>query len=338
MVKIQRGHGSPVTLYDTTDTEIGTAANPLSITGSFSASTSAHATASPPSYSEGTDDALSQDLSGHLRTIAEIDQTTPGLTNLVDASNFPATADVNAGAAGTSTIRVVLATGGATPLPTGAATATLQSTINTTLGSPFQAGGALAANQTVNVALINGATPLMGAGITGTGSPRVTISTDQAAIAAAGQGATAGNVPSGAEYQGWRGTTANPTAVTDGQLVGGMADAKGRQVVVLNQVRDLVSDQTTSAIVDTTVTPIVTAAASTFNDIVSFIFANSGSATTITIKDDTTTRVTFYLPANDTRGVPLSVPFKQATVNKNWTATCTGTPSVIVTTQFVKNT
>jgi hypothetical protein len=39
---------------------------------------------------------------------------------------------------------------------------------------------ALPANQSVNVAQINGVTPLMGAGNTGTGSPRVTIATDQA--------------------------------------------------------------------------------------------------------------------------------------------------------------
>ena len=38
------------------------------------------------------------------------------------------------------------------------------------------------ANSAVNVAQINGVTPLMGAGNTGTGSPRVTIATDQAAV------------------------------------------------------------------------------------------------------------------------------------------------------------
>jgi hypothetical protein len=41
---------------------------------------------------------------------------------------------------------------------------------------------ALPANQSVNVSQINGVTPLMGAGNTGTGSPRVTLSTDQAAL------------------------------------------------------------------------------------------------------------------------------------------------------------
>lgn len=55
-------------------------------------------------------------------------------------------------------------------------------TINTTLGTPFQAGGALAANQSVNISQINAVTPLMGNGVTGTGSPRVTIASDNTAF------------------------------------------------------------------------------------------------------------------------------------------------------------
>ena len=43
--------------------------------------------------------------------------------------------------------------------------------------------GKLTANQSVNVAQINGVTTLMGAGNTGTGSQRVTIATDQVAVA-----------------------------------------------------------------------------------------------------------------------------------------------------------
>ena len=98
----------------------------------------------------------------------------------------------------------------ALPLPSGAATETTLSAVNTTLGSPFQTGGSignsvfgatqsgswsLAANQSVNVAQVNGVTPLMGAGNTGTGSPRVTIATDQTALAGMGVAATGGAVP-----------------------------------------------------------------------------------------------------------------------------------------------
>lgn len=55
---------------------------------------------------------------------------------------------------------------------------------------------ALPANQSVNVSQINGVTPLMGAGNTGTGSPRVTIATDQAVLPVAGTG-TAGSAATG---------------------------------------------------------------------------------------------------------------------------------------------
>jgi hypothetical protein len=80
------------------------------------------------------------------------------------------------------------------PLPSGASTAAKQPALGT-------AGSASAdvitiqgvasmtkllvtpdANSAVNVAQINGVTPLMGAGNTGTGSPRVTIATDQANV------------------------------------------------------------------------------------------------------------------------------------------------------------
>lgn len=71
------------------------------------------------------------------------------------------------GTVGTGTLRVVIATD-QTQLT------------NKLLVTPDSV--ALPANQSVNVSQINGATPLMGAGNTGTGSPRVTIATDQAKV------------------------------------------------------------------------------------------------------------------------------------------------------------
>ena len=53
-----------------------------------------------------------------------------------------------------------------------------------------------------NVAQINGVTPLMGNGVTGTGSPRVTIASDNTAVAAAGQVATGAAPPTGSTYVG----------------------------------------------------------------------------------------------------------------------------------------
>jgi hypothetical protein len=83
----------------------------------------------------------------------------------------------------------------------------------------------------MNVGAINGVTPLMGNGATGTGSQRVTIANDNtiptgwptaanqtAASAARGQGATGASVPSGAQYiginsggnlTGWNGAVTN---------------------------------------------------------------------------------------------------------------------------------
>ena len=76
-----------------------------------------------------------------------IDQTTPGTTNLVSI-----------GTNGTVAINAAL--------PIGA-----------------NIIGALSANQSVNKAQINGVTPLMGNGVTGTGSQRVTIASDNTAFA-----------------------------------------------------------------------------------------------------------------------------------------------------------
>jgi filamentous hemagglutinin len=50
-------------------------------------------------------------------------------------------------------------------------------------GGTFPISGSLTANQSVNVAQVNGVTPLMGNGVTGTGSQRVTIASDNTAFA-----------------------------------------------------------------------------------------------------------------------------------------------------------
>lgn len=72
---------------------------------------------------------------------------------------------------------------------TGTAVVTIRSTIGNNAVSlmnalPVGANiiGALTANQSVNVAQINGVTPLMGNGVTGTGSQRVTIASDNTAF------------------------------------------------------------------------------------------------------------------------------------------------------------
>jgi hypothetical protein len=63
-------------------------------------------------------------------------------------------------------------------------------------------------NEPFNVAQINGITPLMGAGNTGTGSMRVTLATDQAALPTWGMGATGAAPPVNAQLQGGLGSGA----------------------------------------------------------------------------------------------------------------------------------
>ncbi len=79
-------------------------------------------------------------------------------------------------------------------------------TLNTNVSSSIPTGtntiGALVANQSVNVAQINGVTPLMGNGATGTGSPRVTIASDNSPVAGMAVGATGSAVPANAHYMG----------------------------------------------------------------------------------------------------------------------------------------
>lgn len=82
-------------------------------------------------------------------------------------------------------------------------------TINTTLGSPFQAGGALAANQSVNVAQVNGVATQVNTGAVGTGSQRVAVGTDTATIAGSAPG-TQDVIPMGCAGQTIANTTYTP--------------------------------------------------------------------------------------------------------------------------------
>lgn len=90
-------------------------------------------------------------------------------TKIIGAvNNLPATVDTNSGNKSASTLRVVLATD--QPALT-----------NKLLVTPDSV--ALPANQSVNVSQINAVTPLMGNGVTGTGSQRVTVASDNTPFA-----------------------------------------------------------------------------------------------------------------------------------------------------------
>lgn len=97
--------------------------------------------------------------------------------------------DTGAGTVNQSTIGLVVPGSGG-PVAAGTATNPIRTDPTGTNPQPVTQSGSwsLAANQSVNMAQINGVTPLMGAGTTGTGSPRVTEATDSQL--SAGVGAT----------------------------------------------------------------------------------------------------------------------------------------------------
>lgn len=141
---------------------------------------------------------------------------------------------------------------------------------------------------------------------------------------------------------GGKAYTANPTAVVSADRSDFITDKLGKQVTV-GSIRELKVQQTTT-ITTTTETTILTAgAAGVFHDVYGLILTNtSATATVVSIKDATagTTRLTFSVPAGDTRGFMLneSAAHNQATAANNWTATLgTAVTSLIVTTLAVKN-
>lgn len=192
------------------------------------------------------------------------------------------------------------------------------------------------------IAQVGSTTVVAGNGVTGAGSLRVTVASDNSAIALWGHGATAGSVPANAVYGGRRGTTALPTAVTDGQQVGAMSDKFGRQVIVNNGVRDLISSITRLTLTaSASETSLIAATASTFNDLLSIVVINtSATATQVDFRDSLagTIRLSLYVPAGETRGAVFSSPVPQAAVNTAWTAQCvTSVSSIIITGQYIAN-
>jgi hypothetical protein len=232
------------------------------------------------------------------------------------ASGGTADLAVGSGSTSASTLRTTLATDSAGIITTG------------TAGS--------ASSQVVTVQGISSMTPL-------TVASHAVTNAGTFAVQAAGDVAS-GSSDSGSPVKaGGQARTTNPTAVTDGQRVNFIADKLGKQICV-SAVRDLKGIQQAQLSNTTSETTIVTAVASTFLDLYGLILANTGStATTVTIKDSTagTTRAKVYVPAGDTRGFMLDpgAAIPQATVNNNWTATCSAaTTAMEVTAMFVKNT
>jgi hypothetical protein len=135
--------------------------------------------------------------------------------------------------------------------------------------------------------------------------------------------------------------TANPTAVAGADRVDASFDDLGRQIVVLNNSRDLTTHQHTQIASSSSETTIMTAVASTFLDLTQLILTNqTATAVNCTIKDSTagTTRMIIALAANGGAVMNFPTPVNQATVNNNWTCTLSNaTTTVNIFAQAVKN-
>ena len=351
---------------------LGNKSNNSVVPGSTNSGTlPAVATVASPSYTEGYQVALSTDLTGALRVTGSLSvggttdnsAFTAGSSTGTPAMGFyHSTIDTvtdgrSAAVAITSKRAMMVNLQTSSGAETGIAALPLQVSLANTganatavkvdgsaVTQPVSGTVSITANSAVNVAQINGVTPLMGNGATGTGSQRVTIASDNTVLPGVGAGATGSAVPANAVYTGLIATTANPSSATAGNTVGAMGDKLGRQVVVLGNVRDLKGNQITTITASTSETTVVTAVASTYLDVYGCIVENtSATATKVTFKDSTagTTQFEIYVPAGDTRGfmLPSSDGFKQTNTNNNWTATCgASVSSIVITMLYVKNT
>jgi len=136
--------------------------------------------------------------------------------------------------------------------------------------------------------------------------------------------------------------TANPAAVSDGDVVNALHDKLGKRISI-PALREVKAIQTTT-ITGTSETTIVTAGGSgVFADLYRLIITNtSATAVTVTIKDATagTTRYVFAVPAAATVGFSADAgsAAKQATANNNWTATVSSAvTSIVITAETVAN-
>jgi len=135
--------------------------------------------------------------------------------------------------------------------------------------------------------------------------------------------------------------TSNPTAVADGDRVNAAFDDIGRQVVVLNQVRDLTTHGTATISTTSETTILSAAGAGVYLDLTAITIANtSATDVRVDIRDASsgTVRLSFLAPAGQTVGAVFQVPVTQAAANNAWTAQLSSAVTdVRVFMQAVKN-
>lgn len=127
---------------------------------------------------------------------------------------------------------------------------------------------------------------------------------------------------------GFRAATSNPTAVANAQIVDGMASKLGMQVVQAWQIREN-QVSTLTAITSTVATTnvVVSAGATTFQDITSVMVANlSATVATVNFRGDQGGAIIFVMqvPANSVSQFTPTMPIAQVSAGVPWTANSVG--------------
>jgi len=225
---------------------------------------------------------------------------------------------------------------------TGNARTDLISVAGTALGTPTNFGttpGAVVA-ESVNSSAFIGTTVAVAASA---GIQKVGI-VGNAGSAAIFDGATGAAVPAGALADGARAQNANPTAVTNGQLVNLAADLGGRLIVTLHAYRTLIKTQALASAATAETTFITAGGASVFNDLIMLIITTAAAlASAITIRDVTAGGTPWIINYPNQAAVPnaplilnFNPPLQQGTANSAWTFAQTAANALNITAQYVQ--
>ena len=182
---------------------------------------------------------------------------------------------------------------------------------------------ALPANQSVNVAQINGVTTQMGAGASGTGTQRVITATDSTIGTLTGGGVAHDGVDSGNPVKiGGRAISAEITAVANNDRSDFITDLVGKQIILpYANPENFVSGTITTAMTGTTSTSLIAAPGAGLRNYITQITVSNSHATVGTdliIQDGSGGTTLYVIPAAAAYGgaaITFPTPLRQPTAN-----------------------
>lgn len=190
-------------------------------------------------------------------------------------------------------------------------------------GSAVTQPVSISGNQATNIAQINGVTPLMGAGNTGTGSPRVTIATDQAVLPAGGNVAHDAVDSGNPVKTGGRAVSvlATATLVAAADRSDFVTDLDGAQIIRSAPLGDIKSDAISDTAGTSVASSVFTAVASTRNFITGIHVFRTDAGTSliyVDFRDGTAGSVLWRvaIPAGGGAILPMGpLPYFKTTAN-----------------------